>query len=202
MSAKRGTFWINLGLLLVAAALFLVGYNLRTAKQAERTAEAVISQMCQALPTAPGESSPPTLPEYLKDPNREMPVQTIDGRDYIGVLSIPALELELPILSGCTYPNLKVAPCRYLGSAYNDSLVIAAHNYSTHFGRLSTLQDGDSVLFTDMEGTVFSYEVVALETLMPTAVEEMATGDWDLTLFTCTLGGQSRVTVRCARIEP
>lgn len=202
MSAKRGTFWINLGLLLVAAALFLVGYNLRTAKQAERTAEAVISQMCQALPTAPVESSPPTLPEYLKDPNREMPVQTIDGRDYIGVLSIPALELELPILSGCTYPNLKVAPCRYLGSAYNDSLVIAAHNYSTHFGRLSTLQDGDSVLFTDMEGTVFSYEVVALETLMPTAVEEMATGDWDLTLFTCTLGGQSRVTVRCARIEP
>jgi sortase A len=25
----------------------------------------------------------------------------------------------------------------------------------------------------------------------------MESGDWDLTLFTCTTGGQSRITVRC-----
>lgn len=204
MKAKNGTVWINLGLLLVAAALFLAAYNLKESQQAQQTAGDVIDKMCENLPAAPdatAETEPPALPEYLRDPNREMPVQTIDGRDYIGVLSIPALELELPILSQWSYPNLKVAPCRYLGSAYNGSLVIAAHNYSTHFGNLKSLQAGESVLFTDMDGTVFFYEVVALETLMPTEVEEMVSGDWDLTLFTCTLGGQSRVTVRCARVE-
>ena len=37
-----------------------------------------------------------------------------------------------------------------------------------------------------------------METLMPTAVEEMESGDWDLTLFTCTVGGRTRVAVRCA----
>ena len=34
-----------------------------------------------------------------------------------------------------------------------------------------------------------------------TAVEEMTAGEYDLTLFTCTYGGQSRVTVRCDREE-
>ena len=52
-----------------------------------------------------------------------------------------------------------------------------------------------------MDGNVFRYEVVELETLMPTAIEEMTSGDWDLTLFTCTIGGGSRVTVRCELAE-
>ena len=36
---------------------------------------------------------------------------------------------------------------------------------------------------------------------MPTSVQEMTDGDWDLTLFTCTVGGKSRVTVRCVLAE-
>ena len=31
-------------------------------------------------------------------------------------------------------------------------------------------------------------------------IEEMAAGDWDLTLFTCTLGGQARLTLRCTQV--
>ena len=44
--------------------------------------------------------------------------------------------------------------------------------------------------------------MVERETLNPTDVAGMEAGDWDLTLFTCTVGGQSRVTVRFARAEP
>ena len=40
-----------------------------------------------------------------------------------------------------------------------------------------------------------------IERLRPTAVKEMTSGDWDLTLFTCTVGGQSRVTVRCEKLK-
>ena len=40
---------------------------------------------------------------------------------------------------------------------------------------------------------------VQVETLAPTAVDEMTGGDWDLTLFTCTYSGQARVTVRCVK---
>ena len=88
-----------------------------------------------------------------------------------------------------------------MGSAYTGDLVIAAHNYISHFGNLKRLQLGDSVTFTDMEGNKFHYEVEVLETLASTAVEEMTSGKWDLSLFTCTVGGQQRVTVRCKLVE-
>ena len=195
MKANRGTVWINAGLLLIAAALFLSAYNERESHEARDSARQVIAQLYDALPTEAGE--PTTLP----DVRREMPVKTINGRDYIGVLSIPSLELELPVISQWDYPALKVAPCRYSGSLYQDNLIICAHNYASHFGKLKELQPGDTVLFTDMDEHVVTFQVVERETLNPMDTEGMEAGDWDLTLFTCTIGGQTRVTIRLERVE-
>lgn len=195
MKAKRGTVWINAGLLLIAAALFLSVYNEWESREARDSARQVIAQLCDALPTEAGE--PTTLP----DVRREMPVKTINGRDYIGVLSIPSLELELPVISQWDYPALKVAPCRYSGSLYQDNLIICAHNYASHFGKLKELQPGDIVLFTDMDEHVVTFQMVERETLNPMDAEGMEAGDWDLTLFTCTIDGQTRVTIRFERVE-
>lgn len=195
MKAKRGTVWINAGLLLIAAALFLSVYNEWESHEARDSARQVIAQLCDALPTEAGE--PTTLP----DVRREMPVKTINGRDYIGVLSIPSLELELPVISQWDYPALKVAPCRYSGSLYQDNLIICAHNYASHFGKLKELQPGDIVLFTDMDEHVVTFQMVERETLNPMDAEGMEAGDWDLTLFTCTIDGQTRVTIRLERVE-
>ena len=57
------------------------------------------------------------------------------------------------------------------------------------------------LLLTDMEETTFTYKMVARETIQPTDFEAMEAGDWDLTLFTCTVGGQTRVTIRFEREE-
>ena len=191
----RGTVWINAGLLLIAAALFLSVYNEWESHEARDSARQVIAQLYDALPTEAGE--PTTLP----DVRREMPVKTINGRDYIGVLSIPSLELELPVISQWDYPALKVAPCRYSGSLYQDNLIICAHNYASHFGKLKELQPGDIVLFTDMDEHVVTFQMVERETLNPMDAEGMEAGDWDLTLFTCTIDGQTRVTIRFERVE-
>ena len=78
--------------------------------------------------------------------------------------------------------------------------MIAAHNYKSHFGRLSQLQAGDIVIFTDVNGKDHCYEVVLLETLPKEATQEMITSGFDLSLYTCTPGGASRVTVRCNAI--
>ena len=203
MKTDRGTVWIHLGLLLLAAALFLTAYNTMASHEAGETSRQVMEQLCQALPTeSTAETEAPSVPEYLLDAAREMPVKTIDGKDYVGVLTIPALELELPVISQWDYAALKAAPCRYSGSLYQNDLIICAHNYSSHFGRLKNLREGDTVQFTDMDDNVYTYQVVGLETLNPTDVEGMESGDWDMTLFTCTVGGQSRVTVRFAREDP
>ena len=58
------------------------------------------------------------------------------------------------------------------------------------------LSEGDIATFTDIDGNVFIYKMVERETLNPTDIEGMESGNWDLTLFTCTVGGQSRVTIR------
>lgn len=214
MRKSKGTIWTMLGLLLIVAALCLSGYNLLEERRAEaastRAAESLIKRITEkeaaatADPTFPPASDPgeEEIPDYLLSPYMEMPVEIVDGTDYIGVLDIPVLGLELPVISRWSYPDLKNAPCRYSGSAYLDSMILCAHNYPSHFGNLKTLQPGDSVTFTDVDGNEFFYEVVELETLMPTEMEELADGDWDLTLFTCTIGGRTRVVVRCQRTNP
>ena len=215
MRKNKGMFWILAGLLLIVAALFLSAYNLHDERRAEQSAmqavdrlEEVLSPEMDAEPSVeraeegetPVHDEETVIPDYILSPDMEMPVETVDGIDYIGVLRVPVLELELPVISQWGYPSLKIAPCRYGGSAYLDDLVLCAHNYSSHFGNLKTLQPGDAVTFTDMDGNEFHYEVAEVETLQPGAVEEMESGDWDLTLFTCTIGGRKRVTVRCERI--
>lgn len=208
---QEGLLLITIGLLLIAAALFLVSYNLYDELRAEQSARQAVTQLdaylpAEAAPEAPSDSTGDqeplvsdertVIPDYVLSPNMEMPVETINGIDFIGVLRIPALELELPIISEWNYPNLKTAPCRYSGSAYLNNLIICGHNYTSHFGTLKNLWEGDIATFTDMDGNVFTYKMVERETLNPTDIEGIESGNWDLTLFTCTVGGQSRATIR------
>lgn len=95
----------------------------------------------------------------------------IDGHLYIGYLSVPVLELELPVMSGWDYPSLQIAPCRYSGTVRGEDLVLMAHNYVKHFGNIDQLEPGDAVLFTDMDGVTTGYEIVAVDILAPSAVE-------------------------------
>lgn len=192
---RKGTIWMCIGLLLVMAALFLACYNIWDESRADGVRVAVLEQLMPEL------EEDETVPDYKKFPDMAMPEEEIDGNRYIGVLKLTSLELELPVMSEWSYPKLKIAPCRYDGSAYLGNMVIAAHNYDCHFGSIKLMTPGETVTFTDVDGNVFVYEVAEVEILNPYAVEEMKSGDWDLTLFTCTYGGQERVTVRCVLIE-
>ena len=111
---KTGKILTAIGLLLLAAALCLTVYNLRSDTAARRSADAVLAQLTPELeervaaaeagasaPSAPGEAPAAAeetfLPDYLLDPEMEMPSEEIDGRSYIGVLRLPSLGLELPV---------------------------------------------------------------------------------------------------------
>lgn len=198
MSRKIGTVCMLLGTVLILAALSLFLWNQKEASQAGQAAEQVLPLLMERL-EAPEETGKKEVPAYPAPYSPAMTEVEIDGHAYIGYLSIPSLELELPIMSQWDYERLKTAPCRYAGSTQTSDLVLAAHNYTKHFGLLQKLSPGDMVFFTDMDGRTFCYEVALVEVLAPTDVEEMTAGDYDLTLFTCTYGGQSRVTVRCER---
>lgn len=144
---------------------------------------------------------PEQLPDYLLYPDMEMPVVEVDGHFYIGTIFIHELGMELPVMTDWSYPQLKIAPCRYSGSAYKGDLIIVAHNYVTHFGKMRTLPAGSPITLIDVEGNVFEYAIAEIEILKPNQVEELMGTDYPLTLVTCTVGGETRITVRCVMME-
>ena len=179
------------GLLVIIAALCLTVFNLYDGVRAAADAGKVLVELENEI----GEGSD----DYQKNEDIRMPVYTLDNVDYACIIEIPDLGAVLPVINETSDRNLKLAPCIYSGSVYQDDLVIAAHNYRSHFGKIKNLKQGAPVYIVDMDGNVFEYEVKSTEVLRSTAVGEMKNSDWDLTLFTCTIGGQARVTVRCEK---
>lgn len=197
---RLGTLLMALGVLCIAAAAVLLVGNQQEDRHAGIQSASIASQLQAYHPTAPSDPEA-QIPSTLPDPyNPSMTEVEIDGHAYIGYLELPGWESALPVMSSWDYAKLRIAPCRYHGSTKTDDLVIMAHNYIRHFGPLDKLEPGAVISFTDMDGVTIRYEVVALEILYPTATEDMTSGQYDLTLFTCTYGGRSRVTLRCDRI--
>lgn len=194
------------GVLLIAAAIGLLEYNRREDQQAGDKAAELVPEIRREIAYREsmaeeeelwmdGEAEEPAFSET--ESSGEENITMVEGYDYLGILLIPALGLELPVMADWDYPRLRIAPCRYAGSVQTGDLVISAHNYSRHFGRLKNLAGGEDVIFTDMEGNTTFYAVAEVEILEPTEVREMTESGYPLTLFTCTYGGQTRVTVRC-----
>ena len=226
MKNKRGLFCIITGLLLIAAAFAIIVYNIWEDKKAEESVDKVMEKLKVIVPkqtqdipdTDAAEENADTddetvdsipknvvieeeIPDYILNPKMDMPKQNVDGYDYIGIIKIPAVDIELPVISEWNYPALKNAPCRYEGSVYTDDMIIAAHAYRAHFKRIRDLTGGEKVTFTDVNGNEFDYEVVSIETVDGMDVEGLTSGEWDMTLFTCTIEKTSRVVVRCERID-
>ena len=198
MPKKTGIAIIAVGAALILSALLLLLYNRYEDAHAGQEAESLlasveetISAQTMDVPTAAAPSPTPLDPE--------MPVVMLDGYEYVGYVEIPTLGLKLPVMAEWDYTRLQIAPCRQFGSSRTDNLVIAAHNYDTHFGKLKELSKGDTVIFTDMEGIVSTYCIEKLETLSPDAVDTVLNSGYDLVLYTCTKGGRTRVIVFCDR---
>lgn len=216
-SNKRvGIIFVVIGAVLVLSALLLFVYNLyddyrageeadvllddikiaiaqkKEAEQSIVTEESVYIEESFEASEESEESAP--LPE-------EMPLVEIDGYEYIGYITFPDFDRELPVMAEWDYKRLKKAPCRYIGSSRTDDLVIAAHNNKRHFGILSSLKTGSEVIFTDMDGIVNRYRLMKEpETFAPDAVDAVQNSGYDLVLYTCTPGGANRVVVFCDRV--
>ena len=195
MPKKTGIVFVLAGTVLILSALSLFLYNRYEDAHAEQEAESLLGDVQTIIDER--ETSVPTTPPETLAP--ELPIVEIEGYGYVGYISIPKLELELPVMSEWDYVRLKIAPCRQFGSSRTDDLVIAAHNYESHFGYLYQLELGDQVIFTDMDGIENLYEVTGLDTLNPIEVDAVQNSGHDLVLYTCTYEGKTRVTVFCDR---
>lgn len=204
MSKKAGIAFVFLGAVLIVSALLLFLFNRYEDSKAGREADRQLAGVEAAIPMRTSEPSGAfntTESTSLATLDPELPVVELDGYGYVGYVELPTLELKLPVMSEWDYERLKIAPCRQFGSSRTDDLVIAAHNYNKHFGRLKNLKVGDRVTFTDMEGLVNTYSVAQVSTIEPTEVEAVQNSGYALVLYSCTKDGRTRVTVFCARVQ-
>lgn len=127
------------------------------------------------------------------------------GEDgVIGILEIPELDEELPIIGKWSYKLLKISICRYKGPDPNEkgNLVLIGHNYKSgaHFGRLKSLSVGSEIYLTDSAtGTRVRYVVYQIKSIAPDAFSALDSykGTCGLTLMTCKDNGTNRLLVRC-----
>lgn len=200
MRNRAGVALVALGALCLAAALALSISNFADSRRAGDEAQQRLLALDAYINRTPDPDKLTTLAPADATQDDETVVY-LDGYDYIGVLEIPALDLTLPVMFTWDYEKLRLSPCRQFGSVDGGDLVIAAHNYDTHFGRLGTLIAGDSVFFTDTDGVRHSYAVDHSDVLQPTDVDRVANSGFPLTLYTCTKGGAARVTLFCTAGE-
>lgn len=193
---KRGWLLVLLGLSMVLAAFFMHTAEEKQDAIAGENAAILLQQLKLSQPAL---SEPQTdSPEAETVPAATaMAEKDYLGYSMIGTLRIPALGMELPVLSSWSYELLEVAPCRYSGSVPEENMILMGHNYKSHFTPLHHIAAGTAVEFEDVNGIVTHYTVALTEILHKNEIDRLPS-EYPLTLFTCTAGGQNRLMVRCA----
>lgn len=115
---------------------------------------------------------------------------TLEG---IGIMEIKRINLRLPVVDGVRKFDLKISlghvpsspPIGETGNA-----VIAGHRsytYGHFFNRLDEIRAGDTIRFTDKEGTVFEFNVYEILIVEPNASSVFDATEYpSITLLTCT----------------
>jgi sortase A len=192
MKKKLRTVLVALGIEFACVSLFLACCSLWETRKAERSVAELLPHVVQGIEEAP---------EVPGSRDEDIVGVEIDGIRYLGYLSIPSLELQLPVMSDWDYDCLKTSPCRYSGTTKTKDLIIAAHNYAGHFGRVPELSPGDNIYLTEWDQQVSQYEVVEMEEFTSDSIQNMTSNDYDLTLIDLTNGLKANVAVRCTKVN-
>ena len=190
MNRRRyGKILLSAGLVLICLGLVLMAVFAHEDQMAGKNAQMLHEELDHAIRTGQAQEEGYTIDKEL--------VASVGDYELLGILRVPSLDLELPILADWSYELLNIAPCRYTGTVYGRDLILMGHNFESHFTPLKKLVAGDEVLFTDCFNRTYTYQVEMQEILHKTELEALVSADYDLSLFTCTYGGENRAVIRC-----
>ncbi len=203
MSSKRSKALTVAGSLMIAAAAALALFNhvqdVESGKRAKDISERIKSEI---VSNAQDEVIYQIPTEAEAEEFAEAPGLDLDGIEWIGLLEIPSLEIELPVSRDCNYDYMKSGLCRYSGNAARGDMIVCGHNYKSFLQNLSDISEGDEVYFTDCSGRTYKYEVSEVQLIGGWDRDELFddADDWQLTVFTCNYSGYSRFVVRCVAV--
>lgn len=125
-------------------------------------------------------------------------------RDYevLGEIEISKINIKKYILDFCTDESLNLAVTKFWGEAGihgAGNFSIIGHNYKGIFHDLKKLEKGDTFVITDKQGRQCTYVIYDIYIVNPddvSCIEDTLDGQREVTLITCTTGGEKRLILK------
>lgn len=149
----------------------------------------------RGVEAAAGSGSGTTSP-YLETVN-------LSGYEVTGILQIPDLNRSWPIIASGDVAATAKIPSIYGGNPASGDLVIADSANNQQFSRLKDLPDGSKVVFTDISGREYRYQIATVETV-PSKKQSAISRHrerWEAAIFTPNFSGSGQIVTRLVKAE-
>ncbi len=210
-----------LGILLIVAGISLIGVTIWMKYDTYRQQQAVLDSFRNLQFNVPeGENKDKEVlkeEDTKENSNKAEKVEVekekkpekaqLEEGKGIGILNIPKINLEIGIIEGVSYEDIKYVVGHFPGSPMpgeKGNFSIAGHRIS-YFGQafkdVDKLEKGDKVKVT-YNGKEYTYEVTDMYEVTPNETEALnPTKDATITIVTCTTDAKNRVIVKGKLVE-
>ena len=176
------------GVVVLAGGLILLAVWQWNIKRSMEKSQEYVQTLCSLLP-----HPQPAAPEERRD--NTMPVLSVKGTDFVGIIEMPQYESILPICAN--WGKTSMYPCRFYGSIYDGTLQIGATSQQGQYVFYREISVGDNVFFTDMEGNRYALEITDLRYEKHADQTTLQREDAVLTLFIKNLYASEYLIVYC-----
>lgn len=177
-----------IGIVLVLCLLLIAAMLIFRQWKMPDSSEAYVQRILNCIPESQG-----AVLEERKD--NTMPVFSLDGVDFVGILEMPRYDSALPVCA--TWGSRYAYPCRLDGSIYGRTLQIGGTSRKGQYDFFREISVGDAVYFTDMEGNRYSFTVSDLRYEKRADPSALQRNDVPLTLFIKNLYAFEYLIVFC-----
>lgn len=196
---KKITVYKIILVILVITAIILAGFVIKKQIESKKV-----------------EDNTKTVLQEIKKENKSNPeqidvIQEIEQKigEYkvIGIINIPKIGIEYPILEKTNKESLDLSITKFWGEKINQkgNVVLAGHNRlnNTMFGKIDKLENGDIIELTDSQMITVKYQVFDKYIIDPNDIDCISPVDEnarEVTLITCSNRDKNRLVVKAREI--
>ena len=196
---KKITVYKTILVMLVITALVLATFIIKKyieGNKIENNIQSVLQEIKKE------KQSNPNQIDVIKEIDEE-----IEGYKVVGIINIPKINIEYPILEKTNKESLKLSTTKFWGEKKNQkgNVVLAGHNNLNNkmFGKIDRLENGDIIELTDSQMVTVKYQVFDKYVIDPNDIDCIFPIDEntrEITLITCTNRDKNRLVVKAREI--
>ena len=196
---KKITVYKTILVMLVITALVLATFIIKKYIEGNKI-ESNIQSVLQEIKKE--KQSNPNQIDVIKEIDEE-----IEGYKVVGIINIPKINIEYPILEKTNKESLKLSITKFWGEKINQkgNVVLAGHNNLNNkmFGKIDRLENGDIIELTDSQMVTVKYQVFDKYVIDPNDIDCIFPIDEntrEITIITCTNRDKNRLVVKAREI--